>query len=243
MDRILAMDRGNDSLKAALMENGVITRRWRGGDAAGMISDSNPSMIAFSSVVPGFSAGLAGIAREAGVMQVLEISGEMAMPFAIPLERPGKVGPDRLCAACGVIAEGAKEAVIVDAGTALTVDLLDSSGFRGGCIFPGGRLLAGSLAGGTAVLPLVDISGPAGMPPGLDTEDAIGKGIFWGFAGAAGELVRRTLEAAGKDLPVYLTGGGAHLLEELLGVEPRVRPDLVLAGIFHLAGLEDSGTG
>ncbi len=241
MDRILAMDRGNDSLKAALMESGVITRRWRGEGAARIISDSGPSVLAISSVVPEFSAGIIGIARQAGVERVVEISGEMAMPFTIPLEHPGKVGPDRLCAACGVIAEGVSGAVIVDAGTALTVDLLDAGAFRGGCIFPGGRLLAGSLAGGTAALPMVEISRPAGMPPGLNTEDAIEKGIFWGLAGAAGELVRRTIVAAGRDLPVYLTGGGAPILMGRLGVETRLRPDLVLSGIFHLAGLQGPG--
>lgn len=237
MDRIVAMDRGNDSLKAALMENGVITRRWTGVDEDSVISEASPLTLAFSSVVPEFSRSIRSSAEAAGIGRIVEITFDMGMPFEILVDHPGKVGPDRLCAACGVIAEGVEEAVIVDAGTAVTVDLIDSRGFIGGCIFPGRSLLAAALSVGTAALPVVDITAPPGSPPGRSTEDAIQKGIFWGLAGAVTELVSRTLDTAGRDLPVFLTGGNGPMLEGYLDYDLKPRPDLVLSGIFHLAGI------
>ncbi|MSR61775.1 MAG: type III pantothenate kinase [Planctomycetes bacterium] len=156
---------------------------------------------------------------------------------------PERVGQDRLYAAAGAAALLASDCVVVDAGTALTVDALrmvqGRGSFLGGAIAPGPELAAAALHAGTARLPRVELR-PGVLALGTNTEDAIRAGVAVGFRGAAGLLVERLAFEAGLGAaPVVLTGGA---LEFLLLPEPftvrrlHVVPDLVHRGL--LAALE-----
>ena len=82
------------------------------------------------------------------------------MPLEVELEHPDKVGIDRLLNAVAANRRRQEHvaAILVDAGSAVTVDYLDGNGvFRGGAIFPGFRLMARALHDYTALLPIVDI--------------------------------------------------------------------------------------
>lgn len=245
MARILALDRGNDSLKAALIESGKIVRRWREVAAhpertiRRILEECSPSGIVISSVVPAWSMGALRVLRKLEVGPVIEVGPAVSLPFDLLVESPEKLGADRIAAAAGVAAAGEREAVIVDAGTAVTVDVLSREGFRGGAIFPGPGLLARSLHEGTAALPLVDSSRPEVRLPGRNTKEAIASGIRWGLVGAVRELVSRSREALSGSASVWLTGGGAAAFEEHLGVKVKREPDLVFIGmnlLFTLSG-------
>lgn len=129
---------------------------------------------------------------------------------------PERVGVDRLYAAAGAAALYARSCVVVDAGTALTVDaLLVRDGvcaFLGGAIAPGPRLLAAALASGTARLPtIVPRAGARAL--GADTEGAIQAGVVVGFRGAAERLVEEiAAQACLGPAPVVLTGGAREFL-------------------------------
>jgi len=156
------------------------------------------------------------------------------LPLRVALEEPGRVGIDRLAAAAAarhVIPPG-RSAVVVDCGTAATVDMIDADGvFLGGAILPGPGLMARALAEGTSKLPEVESSGAGDPPdmPGRDTREAIAAGIGWGIRGAIATLVERARARLG-DAVVVLTGGwhGAVLPAVPDAVEV---PDLVLSGI------------
>ncbi|MFN0242804.1 MAG: type III pantothenate kinase [Planctomycetota bacterium] len=130
------------------------------------------------------------------------------------------VGSDRLFAARGAWERARRPCLIVDAGTALTVDAVDALSahgrvtgrFLGGAIAPGPELVADALHAGTARLPRVSlITDPA--PIGRSTDAALQSGIVLGFRGAARELVARIASAAGLDTaPVVLTGGARGFL-------------------------------
>ncbi len=126
------------------------------------------------------------------------------------------IGLDRLFAARGAAAALGGSAVVVDAGTALTVDaVLVEDGrpcFLGGAIAPGPELLARALSGGAARLPAVEVD-PRAEALGQDTPGAIRAGVAVGFRGAAERLVRSVAAAAGlDDAPVVLTGGARGFL-------------------------------
>ena len=73
-------------------------------------------------------------------------------------------------------------AVVVDAGTAITVDSVAVDGvFQGGIIMPGMRMMLRSLATGTDLLPLIEAGFSDAIPDviGRSTEDAIRSGVFW----------------------------------------------------------------
>ncbi len=183
-------------------------------------------------------------------------------PVQLPLEyqvaAPEKVGIDRLlnAVAANVIRPNDHLAVLIDSGTATTVDLVTCDGaFAGGAILPGFELSARSLHRYTALLPLVsmdDLSQSHRAPIGRNTPEALHSGLFWGQLGAIKELINALIrqEAHGSgaevnsvdlagpghdDSPtvksiVLLTGGGARLLKPFLP-QSEFLPQLSLQGL------------
>ena len=157
------------------------------------------------------------------------------LPLQIDLPQPEKVGIDRLAAAAAAnrLRSPGRPAVVVDCGTAVTVDLLSENGvYLGGAILPGAPLMAKALADGTSKLPQIAAL-ERGMPPampGTATAEAIAVGIGWGFRGAVSRLVAEGRRALKGDAEVVLTGGWRSAVrEEFLGVKEM--PDLVLEGV------------
>jgi type III pantothenate kinase len=161
------------------------------------------------------------------------------VPITLKVESPETVGLDRLFNALGaksLISTG-QPAVVVDAGSAVTVDLLDDEGaFAGGAIFPGLRLMAEALHDHTAQLPLIKVDHAETMPA-RSTASAITAGVYWAVVGGVSALVRElslTLVAL-EPVSVFVTGGDASLIApNLLHWELyhyRVHPRLTLEGI------------
>ncbi len=154
---------------------------------------------------------------------------------------PERIGRDRLFAARGALERVRASAIVVDAGTALTVDALrvdpitGRGEFVGGAIAPGPRLLAAALARGTANLPRVEpIPGVRAL--GQDTHAALQSGVVVGFEGAARELVLRIGAEAGiPEAPVLLTGGARGFLVAsssfARGLRVIEEPELVARGL------------
>lgn len=150
------------------------------------------------------------------------------LPVLADVDFPERVGIDRMLNAIAArhwrINTG--PVIVVDSGTATTVDLATSDGtFRGGSILPGLRLSARALHEYTARLPLLEVDDLAGewpSVPGRNTVAAIRTGLLLGQLGAVRELIRQLSEAAerlfGESLPpeVLITGGGGRLLSEHL---------------------------
>lgn len=128
---------------------------------------------------------------------------------------PQGVGRDRLFAARGAFERVGSSALVIDVGTAMTVDALivsDRPQFAGGAIAPGPALLAAALHSATARLPLVEDRSVC-RALGRDTVAAIASGIRHGLRGAARELVDRISEETSlEEAPVFLTGGAASWL-------------------------------
>jgi len=149
------------------------------------------------------------------------------------------VGADRLFAARGAFQHLRGPALVVDAGTALTVDALgvrnERGVFLGGAIAPGPALLADALARSTARLPRVETR-PGARALGRSTREAIEAGVAVGFRGAARELVERVGAESGLErAPIALTGGAREFLLEpplFAGREVVALDDLVHLGLI-----------
>ncbi len=148
---------------------------------------------------------------------------------------PGQLGVDRWLAllACADLSPGA--ALVVDAGTAITLDLLDASKEHvGGYILPGLRMAENALLQGTAIrLPpdTMEVSSDLGA---TDTAAAIRQGIAMSVV----TLIERLSDRLGKPCRVYLGGGDAHRLSEFLTIPHDKVDHLVLRGLARLAVLE-----
>lgn len=177
--------------------------------------------------------------------KVLVLDSHHQLPIRIAVDEPAKVGMDRLLA--GVAASyrlpPAGAGIVIDVGTAMTVDLVDRGGFRGGAILPGFRLMFQSLHEHTAKLPLV---GEAEVfeqypeidptPPGKNTTDAIAAGVLAAVRGAAEVLVRELVTNPSRPTTVIFTGGGGRHLYDMKpslppGVQAQCDENLVLDGI------------
>jgi type III pantothenate kinase len=158
------------------------------------------------------------------------------LPLRVRVDHPERVGLDRLAAAvaANVLREANRAAIVVQAGTAVTVNLIDADGaFAGGAIVAGFRMQAEALFGAADLLPLTLLE-PHGEPPavvGKNTEDAIRSGLFWGAVGAVRELVARIGESQSRPPQVFVTGGDLARLAPLVGGDTQFVPDMVLAGV------------
>jgi type III pantothenate kinase len=157
------------------------------------------------------------------------------LPLTVDVEQPERVGVDRLAAAVAANALRApgRPAVVVDSGTAITVDLLDSRGvFQGGAILPGVRLASKMLHEQTDVLPeiLLRPGDPPPPPCGRNTHAALESGLFWGAVGAVKELIARLSEPLAATPQVFLSGGDGKLVASLLEDRATYIPHLALRG-------------
>jgi type III pantothenate kinase len=167
---------------------------------------------------------------------LLERAEQLPLEVAVPA--PDKVGIDRLLDAVAArkVLPAGQGAVLVDAGSAVTVDWLDEGhAFRGGVIFPGFRLMAEALHRHTALLPLVTIRPPVPAPPADSTTAALQAGILLAVSGGIREAVRRYGEQARIPPRVFLTGGDAELLVGALGLAGAHWPNQTLEGILFSA--------
>lgn len=190
------------------------------------------------------------------------------LPLEIRVEFPDRVGLDRLAAAVAArnlalsfgldrlaaavvarhLASGERQppatsavrpAIVVDAGTAITVDLVSADGaFEGGVILPGFRLTAQALAAGTNQLPLATFTGQDQPPPviGKNTAGAIRSGLFWGAVGAVREVIERMSAELAEQPHIFVTGGDLRHLAPLVSPQAQFVPNMVLGGIAIAAG-------
>ena len=154
---------------------------------------------------------------------------------------PRQMGVDRWVALIGAWLEFGDAALVVDVGTAVTIDALDESGRHlGGQILPGLDSMSRSLGTSTSDIPVVKRHAAAfASDVGIfaaSTADGVRQGAGNAIAGAI-ERARSVLAAAGHAPVLVLTGGDAPRLSAALKPPVAHRPDLVLAG---LAGLLES---
>ncbi len=149
----------------------------------------------------------------------LTLSENSAIPIRSLVDVPEKVGADRLLNAVAVngLRKPGHAAVIVDSGTAITVDVVNPAGeFLGGAILPGVLMGARAMSEFTTTLPLIDGKEFLEHVPdalGRNTEAAMASGLYWGHLGAVRELVARISEQFEVPSQLYITGGALPILE------------------------------
>lgn len=158
------------------------------------------------------------------------------LPLQVAVPRPDMVGVDRLVDALAAnrLRSPDRPAVVVDVGTAITVDLLSAEGvFCGGAILPGIGMSARALHQFTDLLPLLDLTELHQAPPalGTDTVAAMRSGLYWGAIGAVRELVERLAADLPAKPEVFITGGAGPAVARLLGPDAQHVPYLTLSGI------------
>jgi pantothenate kinase type III len=186
-------------------------------------------------------------AQAASGDQASDGATRLPIPILTELTPPLTVGVDRLLCALAAHRRGGEASVVIDAGTAVTVDFVDAFGvFKGGVIAPGYRMMLAALGAGTDALPTLDATAP--LPEGelgRTTADAIRLGCAASVRGLAHLQIDRYGAMNGAYPRVIATGGDAPMIFENDELVEHIVPDLALMGmetawtLIHFGGEHD----
>lgn len=166
-----------------------------------------------------------------GKYKYIRLKTETPIPMESTYQTPKTLGKDRIAAVIGacVLFPG-RDCMVVDAGTCITYDLINSkSVYLGGNIAPGISMRLRAMDEFTAALPLVRKQHPD-TDRGYSTETAIRSGVIWGTVLEIQGFIQR-FDQQTKELTIILTGGDASLLDELINWNTHVESHLVLIGL------------
>ena len=163
--------------------------------------------------------------------KILKVGKEIKLRIPILVENPQAVGIDRLLNALAAYRRTKSSTIIIDFGTAITIDIVSKGGeFLGGLILPGIRTSAYALNKQTALLPKVDIKRPAKII-GKNVEDAIKAGIYFGTVGSVIHIIKEVRRIYGDLKYTIATGGDAKAFRKDISEIDKFIPYLTLEGI------------
>ncbi len=245
---LLAVDVGNTHIVVGLFEAERLRAHWRIAtrkDAtademgvllgsffaeAGLERDRVLGMVV-SSVVPDLNGAFARMGTKYFGQKALFVEPGIRTGIPILYENPHEVGADRIVNAVAALARYGAPVIVLDFGTATTLDVVSPRGeYLGGVIAPGLGISAEALFARAARLSRVDLRRPERVI-GRNTEESIQSGLFHGYVSLVEGLVRRVRAEMGEEAKVVATGGLAHVLEGEMGFLDAVDPELTLEGL------------
>lgn len=151
----------------------------------------------------------------------------------IRYETPDTLGVDRVLSAVGGWYITGKATIVIDAGTAVTIDEITEDGFfNGGVIMPGIAVMEQSLYKNTD-LPLVERRIPEQWPP-KSTRNALCWGLTGSYLAAINAHINKYREGR-PDKPIVITGGDGPWLANLMEEKIELEPDLIFIGMKYIA--------
>lgn len=200
--------------------------------AADSLSDAPDAPVLLASVNDAAAQEVLADAHDVMNREVLVIERDVNAPIGRRLDPETLVGVDRLLNAAAAFDAVRQACVVIDAGTAVTVDFIDGEGtFHGGAILPGAAMMMRSMHEHTAALPDVTFARPD-ETIGHSTAQAMLAGVYHGLRGAVRELTEKYAEQYGAYPRVIATGGDARTLFEGYELIETIVDDLTLRGIL-----------
>jgi type III pantothenate kinase len=204
---------------------GVVQELW------GQIKDMENAEVAGCSVAPAVAEAWELIVEKVTGENVQWVGRDLDLPIKVTTKEPEKTGVDRVLVTAAAFEQLEKACVVVDAGTALTVNLCDNTGsLVGGAIAPGAQPMLESMHKQTAKLPEVKFEAPA-SDYGDDTESAMRHGVLQSLRGLVQSMAERWAERQGNWPEVIATGGDAAALFTDWEIVHAISPDLLLYGV------------
>ena len=253
---LLAVDAGNTNVVFALVEGREIKARWRIATDPRRTADEyavwlnqllqlegyardDVHRVIVSTVVPRALHNLEVLATKYFRTDAL-IAGRPPVEWgvAIDVDEPASLGADRAVNTIAAHALHPGDLIVIDFGTATTLDFSDYSGaYKGGIIAPGINLSLDALVNAAAKLPRIAIEAPRGNMSviGRNTVDQMNIGISWGYIAMIEGLVARMKAEVGRPVKVIATGGLATLFERHTDVFDAIEPDLTIQGLAIMA--------
>ena len=227
---LLAIDVGNTNITFAIFDGEAIRADWRVGTVTRRTGDEYAALmlilfgeqglsfsyiqgVAISSVVPATVDALVRFAQKhLKVASPLVLGPDVDFGIKVNYHPISDVGADRIANAIAAHAKYGGSVIVVDFGTATTLDAISETGdYLGGAIAPGIQISLEALFSRAARLTGVRIVAPKNAI-GASTAESLQSGIVYGFAGQVDALVDRFQEEMGGSAKVIATGGQAEII-------------------------------
>ncbi len=246
---LLVVDIGNTESVLGLYKGDTIVTHWRISSRLQRTSDEMFLMlkswcdkecldvklisgVIISSVVPALSAALSKMSIEHLKLKPVCINADLDLELKILYEPRSSVGADRICNAVAGFNKFGGPLIIIDFGTAITLDVVSEEGdYLGGVISLGVQAAAFELHHRAAKLPRVDLIFPDSVV-GTSTENSIRSGIMWGTSCLIDGLIEKIIEEKQwENTKVIATGGLSSLFNKTQKYIHSIEPNLTLEGM------------
>ncbi len=267
---LLAIDIGNSNLVAGIFNQQHLIYQWRmESNTSHDIEEYQAQFAAIltshkthctqitsaiiSSVVPSLEKTLSQMCQKIFSITPTAVRSNLDTGMKLNYQSLATLGPDRITNGVAALARyggGGRPIIVVDAGTAITLDVITSDGaFIGGAILPGLNASMKALTSETASLPSVPIEVPVQVI-GRNTVECIQSGVCLGTVCMVDGLLARMDEELGGGCTMVATGGNSPLIVKNSRMLTIHDPDLTLMGLQiihsrvkrHEAASGESGT-
>jgi type III pantothenate kinase len=245
---LLAIDIGNTSIHFGVFARNGLKGEWRITTTphktsdeyglmikeflhTGQLNDKKIEGVVLCSVVPSLTPAFTEAATKYFHTKPLVVSHETPTGLKISYEPPRDVGADRVANAVAAHARYRESVVVVDFGTATTLDIVTQKGeYVGGIIIPGVLISAEALFARAAKLSEVEMTPPKTLV-GRDTVGSLQSGIIFGYAAMVDGMVERIRQEIRGPIRVVATGGLADRITPYCKTVEETRPFLTLEGL------------
>jgi type III pantothenate kinase len=216
---VVVFDIGNTNIHVGIYRGKTLVRRLvfptgsrlPAAKIRRMLTDKKLRGVAVASVVPSVTKQITRLCAKYGVSAMV-VSSKIDCGLTYAYRDPSTLGADRITAVAGALARFRRDAIVVDAGTAITIDAVLSGGrYLGGLILPGMHMLSEMMHIRTAQLPEVVLRKPRNLA-GRSTEECIQSGIFNGTMMMVAGFIKELKKQYGSDFFCVSTGGSGALL-------------------------------
>ncbi len=229
----LILDIGNTRVKTGYFQNEELTDVSI-YDSPEQIPAQNVDLVFYSNVS---NVDIESIKKKFNNSHIQEFTRKTKLPIHLDYETPETLGLDRIAGVVGANAEFPnRNVLVIDMGTCITLDLIDSSGcFQGGVISPGYKMRARAMHSFTGKLPLLEKeelytdSGSIGK----STRSCMQKGAFDGVRYELQGFIKE-FSSIFDELTIIMTGGDHSFFESKIKAPIFVRPNLILKGLHTI---------
>ncbi|MDP6013933.1 MAG: type III pantothenate kinase [Alphaproteobacteria bacterium] len=248
---LLAVDAGNTNVVFAIYDGEMLLDTWRTATVGNRTADEYAvwltQLMSLRGIVPGDvgSAIIATVVPQTlyQLVRLCEryfsceacvVDAGMNLGLNIHIDRPNEVGADRLVNAVAAHARHEGWLIVIDFGTATTLDVVSAAGdYEGGVIAPGVNLSLEALDRAAAKLPRIAVEKPEHVV-GRSTLEAMQSGVYWGYVDMLEGMIQRIQDEVGEPMCVVATGGLAPLFSDATDAIDVVESDLTLFGLCRL---------
>jgi type III pantothenate kinase len=238
---VAVFDIGNTNVHVGLYENQNLSRKLvfpskpklPVNKIKRIINSSKLEGVAIASVVPHLTTQFGSICKQYKIIPtIISATSECGLKFRY--RDPATLGADRIATVVGALSRYDRDVIVIDAGTAITVDVATRGWHHlGGIICPGMHILSEEIYRETAQLPRARIRKPKNLI-GRSTEECLQSGIFNGTMAMISGLVRDIRKQERRDFLCVATGGSGKVVSANVNDVDRYDDDLSIYGIMSI---------